>query len=302
MRSCCPELAIVLLAAVFTAGGCRGLSNIQPTLPDRHTLVREQLVIHSDFPLAGHHRLLEDLTARRMDISLRLALPASNEPVQVYLFESADRFHAFMRLSHPEFPERRAFFVETDTRLIVYAHWADRVAEDLRHEVTHAYLHSVVPQLPLWLDEGLAEYFEVPRGHEGINRAHLDRLAALLQQGGWQPDLPRLERFQSSFDMGQDDYAEAWAWTHFLLHSRPEHLELLQQYLAELRREGSAEPLSLRLKRTLGQPEAPLVEYVRQLTAGAQRYTAAENQHQQGGLPFATTRVSNLRPTVYHLF
>jgi len=259
---------VVLLAAI-AAGGCAGLPKAPPTPPDRHTLVREQLVIHTDFPLAAQHRLLEDLTARRLDLSRRLALPVSSEPVHVYLFESADRFHAFMRLNHPEFPQRRAFFVETDTRLIVYAHWADRVAEDLRHEVTHAYLHSVVPQLPLWLDEGLAEYFEVPRGHDGVNRPHLDRLAARLEQGQWQPDLRRLEQFQSSFDMGQDEYAESWAWAHFLLHSRLEHRELLQGYLGELRREGSAEPLSLRLNRTLGQPEAALVEYVRHLaTAG----------------------------------
>jgi hypothetical protein len=252
-------------------GGCATLpqypEGTRPTPPSRHTLLSGQLVVHSDFPLAAEHRVLEDLTARRLDLGRQLALPLSSEPVHVYLFENAERFHAFMRLNHPEFPRRRAFFVETDTRLIVYAHWADRVAEDLRHEMTHAYLHAVVPQLPLWLDEGLAEYFEVPRGHEGINRSHLDRLAAQLQQGRWQPDLRRLEQFQSSFDMGQDDYAEAWAWAHFLLHSRLEHRELLQNYLADLRRQGSAEPLSLRLNHMLGQPETALVEYVRQLAA-----------------------------------
>jgi len=259
-----------LSAIVATVlGGCAALpqhpAGTRPTPPDRYTLLSGQLVIHSDFPLAAEHRVLEDLTARRLDLGRQLALPLSSEPVHVYLFESAERFNAFMRLSHPDFPQRRAFFVETDTRLIVYAHWADRVAEDLRHEVTHAYLHAVVPQLPLWLDEGLAEYFEAPRGHEGINRPHLDRLAGQLEQGQWRPDLQRLERFQSSFDMGQDDYAEAWAWAHFLLHSRLEHRELLQNYLSDLRRQGSAEPLSLRLNRTLGQPEAALVEYVRRL-------------------------------------
>lgn len=270
MRSHLPQLALILLVAI-PAGGCAGLWKVSATLPDRHTLVREQLVIQSDFPLAAHHRLLEELTARRLDLSRRLALPVSDEPIHVYLFESGDRFGAFMRLHHPEFPRRRAFFVETDTRLVVYAHWGDRVAEDLRHEVTHAYLHSVVPQLPLWLDEGLAEYFEVPRGRSGMNATHLERLRAQLEQGQWQPDLRRLEQFQSVFDMTQDDYAESWAWVHFLLHSRPEHRELLQGYLGELRREGFAEPLSLRLARTLPRPEAALIEYVRQVAAGDRR-------------------------------
>jgi hypothetical protein len=260
--------AVVLLAAGLLAG-CVGLSAGPPTLPGRHTLVREPLVIHSDFPLAAEHRLLEDLTSRRGDLSSRLALPLSREPIHVYLFDSAERFNAFLRLYHPEFPQRRAFFVETDTRLIVYAHWADQVAEDLRHEATHAHLHAVVPQLPLWLDEGLAEYFEVPRGHEGINLAHLQYLAAEMERGNWRPDLARLERFNSSFDMGQGDYAESWAWVHFLLHSRPEHRELLQGYLDELRRQGKAEPLRLRLARALAQPEGALVEYVGRLVEGA---------------------------------
>ena len=73
----------------------------------------------------------------------------------------------YLTRNFPSVPSRRAFFLETDTRLAVYAHWSDRVAEDLRHEVAHGYLHSVVPGLPLWLDEGLAEYFEVPRGQNG---------------------------------------------------------------------------------------------------------------------------------------
>ena len=36
---------------------------------------------------------------------------------------------------------------------------------DLRHEATHALLHGSLPMVPLWLDEGLAKYFEVLREH-----------------------------------------------------------------------------------------------------------------------------------------
>ena len=141
------------------------------------------------------------------------------------------------------------------------------MAEDLRHEISHAYLHSVVPQLPLWLDEGLAEYFEVPRGHDGLNQTQLAWLASHLEQGDWQPDVRRLERLESSFDMGQAEYAESWAWVHFLLHSGPEHRALLQGYLEQLRRDGTADPLSQWLGRAVAQPEAALAEYIRQLAA-----------------------------------
>ncbi|MEE8451625.1 MAG: hypothetical protein V3R99_06905 [Thermoguttaceae bacterium] len=232
-------------------------------------MAREQLMVHSDFPMAAQHRLIEELTARRFDLSRRLAVPISNEPIHIYLFENVEAFDRFMGMHHPDFPNRRAFFVETDTRLIVYAHWGDRVAEDLRHEVTHGYLHSMVPNLPLWLDEGLAETFEVPRGRSGINRPHLALLTARLKQGEWQPDLRRIEQLHAAFDMTQADYAETWAWVHFLLHSRAEHALLLQHYLADLRGDGSPPPVSSRLAQMLRDPEASLVEHVRYLAANA---------------------------------
>lgn len=258
-------LALLVVAA---SSGCVSTLQGPMALPERYAVVRQQLVFHSNFALAAHHRLLEELTARRGDLSRQLGLPASDEPVHVYLFDSAQEFDAFMHRQYPDFPQRRAFFVETDTQLVVYAQWGDRVAEDLRHEVTHAYLHSTVPSLPLWLDEGLAEYFEVPRGQQGINAQHVELLAPRIEQGQWRPDLRRVERLRRALEMTQDDYAECWAWVHFLLHSRPEHAAALQAYLAELRQHGTAGELSERLARMPSPLEWALVEHVWGLAGG----------------------------------
>jgi len=273
-----PDNATLLLAllGVLAAGGCASLGTDRVTLPTRQTVVRDQLVIHSDFRLAASHRVVEELAARRIDLKTRLGVPLSDEPIHVYLFEDANRFEAFVRLYYPEFPPRRAYFLETDTRLEVYAQWGDRVAEDLRHEVTHGYLHSVVPNLPLWLDEGLAEYFEVPRGSHGLNRQHLAELVGRLQLGPWEPDLKRLEAFDRPFDMTQHDYAEAWAWVHLLLEDDPDYGRLLHEYLMALRRHGSAEPLSARLGRRLARPEAALVEHVERTAARADLWPASQ--------------------------
>jgi len=234
-------------------------------VPSEHVVLRDQLVVHSDFALSARHRLLEELTARRGDLSRLLGLAPGGEPVHVYLFEDAERFAEFMGLHYPEFPARRAFFVKTDTRLAVYAHWGDRVAEDLRHEVTHAYVHSVVPNVPLWLDEGIAEYFEVSRGRRGLNRAHLENLLGRLRQDQWHPELRRLERLDQPFGMTLDDYAESWAWVHFLLETPWERHRILPDYLADLRREGSTLPVSVRLRQVLSRPEQAIVEHVRRL-------------------------------------
>ena len=152
-------------------------------------------MIHSDFPVAADHRLFEELISQRTDLCRRLSLPRSDEPIHVYLFESTERFEGFIKLHYPQFPDRRAFFVETDNELAVYVRWGDRIADDLRHEVTHAYLHAVVPNMPQWLDEGIAKYYEVPRSQQGLNRPLLDRTIARIEREHWQPDLPRLERF-----------------------------------------------------------------------------------------------------------
>ncbi len=269
------SLLVLLLGALAAGAGCVSLTSDRLTLPATHTVVREQLVVHSEFPVVASHRLLDELAARRMDVQDRLGIALSDEPIHVYLFEDADRFDAFMHLYHPDFLPRRAYFLETDTRLQVYAQWGDRVAEDLRHEVTHGYLHSAIPNLPLWLDEGLAEYFEVPRGSQGLNRRHLTALAAGLQLGQWRPGLVRLETLDRPFDMTQDDYAEAWAWTHFLLEGRPEGRRVLGHYLDDLRRHGSAEPLSIRLGRWLGQPEAALADHVQRTAMAAGLWPAA---------------------------
>jgi hypothetical protein len=240
-------------------------------LPDRTELLAGQLVIHADFPLAGQHRLVRELESLRTDVSQRLGLPISDEPIHLYLFETPERFEAFVARQFPTFPSRRAFFVVTDTSLSVFAAWQDRVAEDLRHETTHGYVHAVVPAVPLWLDEGIAEYFEVPRSDQGLHAAHVAHLAGRLIEGTWQPDMAKLESLASAGELSQDHYAEAWAWVHWLLDTTPERRVLLEDYLADLRRDPATPPLSLRLRQVAGDAAAELKAHVESLAAAAGR-------------------------------
>jgi hypothetical protein len=255
--------AILLLVAAAAWTGCRSVwLPFSAPLPTEHEVPGEQLVFECDFDLPRDHRLVRELKAERDDISAALGIPPSEEQIHVHLYRDAEKYSQILARKFPSVPSRRAFFVETDTRLEVYAHWSDRVAEDLRHEVAHGYLHASVPALPLWLDEGLAEYFEVPRGHGGLNRPHLELLADLMEHNGWRPNLVELERLKSAAEMDQTDYAEAWAWVYFLLESDPERHELLTAYLAELRENGSAEPLSVRLSSRYVEPQRTIAEYL----------------------------------------
>ena len=87
--------------------------------------------------------------------------------------------------------------------------------------------------MPLWLDEGLAEYFEGGPGDAGFNQPHLQQILAATNQGNWQPDLIRLERLEDVAEMRQIDYAEAWLWTHFLLRTTAVRKKLLSDYLKQ---------------------------------------------------------------------
>lgn len=238
---------LLLLFALVHCGCALWHTSPRPELPVGNTVRLDQLIVHSDFTLPRRDRLLEEVNALRWDIISKLDLTPSDEPIHVYLFENLDQFKTFIHAKHPDFPDRRAFFVESETQLSVYAPWGEHVAVDLRHEVTHGYLHSMVQNLPLWLDEGLAEYFEVPRGTHGYHRINIDDLLTNLQAGHWRPDIHRLEALKSVSEMGRTEYAESWAWVHLLLETTPERRNLLRGYLASLRHDTTPEPLSARM-------------------------------------------------------
>ena len=250
-------LASITLVISLLAGCQTIRTSAKPTL-FAHELRREQIVLHRDFALADHQRLVNELCAQRELIASKLSLPTTDVPIHLYLFANDTQYYDFLDQRFPGFPARRAIFVETETELAVYAHRSDHLAEDLRHEVTHGYLHAALPHLPLWLDEGLAEYFEVGPTRQGLNGTHLSQLTS---QATFQPNLPRLEQLTDAALMTQQDYAESWAWVHFLLESDVDKTHLLTDYLADLQ-QGTTSTLSTQMKKRLAGPELALLEHL----------------------------------------
>lgn len=262
------QFAARLLAVIVflvQMSGCKTAQVDSSLLPGEKVLKRQQLVIHSDFHVPVRHRLIDELVARQSDIAETLRLPVSDEPINIYLFEDSEKFQTFMQKLHPDFADRRAFFVKNDTQLRIFAHWGPRVGEDLRHEVTHGYLHSVVPNMGLWMDEGFAEFFEVSRGKGGINSQHIYNLSNRYRHSEWLPNLKRLESIRSPSDLTQADYAESWLWVHYLLEKNDATRKFLQDHLARLRLSGSDEPISEQIKTLLPDAEVELVNHLRKL-------------------------------------
>jgi hypothetical protein len=268
-------LLVLGAAAIVTMAACQTVSPREKNEITRrhsdaaaylaHPVTVGQLVLHADFMLPPEHRMLTELQAERELIYDRLKLTPSREPIHVYLFADEGAYREHISRKFPGFPERRAIFVETDVELSVYAHWGEAIAEDLRHEVAHGYLHAAAPNVPLWLDEGLAEYFEVGRGRRGLNRTHVEYLRGQLAVGGWRPDLARLERLASAGDMTQLDYAEAWLWVHFLLESPRGNPDVLTNFLAASGGEQPSATLSARIRGQIPQADLAVIEHLRSL-------------------------------------
>ena len=160
---------------------------------------------HADFSLAGSDTLLAELGTLQKDLQATLNIPPSREPVHLFLFHDKATYQQYLQKHFPKGPARRALFIKGRGPGMVFAFQGPDFEVDIRHECTHALLQANAAGLPLWLDEGLAEYFEVPnvaRAAENPHHAVVRELALL----GQAPRLEALEDLQDLRDVGREDY------------------------------------------------------------------------------------------------
>lgn len=242
-----------VLACLVICGVMSGCKTAQPTFsverPVQHTARGTGFAIHSNLPKGPTAPLVKELEQLRGEIFEQLKLPEQRDPVALYLFSDEASYRNYMQTTWPNLPPRRAYFVGTSRELAVYSFHGGSVKEDLRHEFTHGLLHACLETVPLWLDEGLAEYFEVEGAVAGApHRGHLKTLQT-ARADGWNPSLYQLEQLSDFRRMSQRDYAEAWGWVHFMLQSDEASQETLLNYIAELKDQTVAAPLMPHLEK-----------------------------------------------------
>ena len=249
---------------------CAANRPVKVSLPARNSIRSDQLLIVSDIKLPKDHPLIEDLKLLRRQVSETLELPLGSKPVTVYLFSNQVEYDQYLHARFPGYPSRRAYFIQTPGReLAVYTWWGERIQEDLRHEFTHGLLHASLEGVPLWLDEGLAEYFEVGGTRPGSLKLEHAQLLATAVQNGWRPDLDRLEALEKVEQMHAPEYREAWAWVHYMLHSSPDTRQVLLNYIHDLR--ATPNPGSLHERLLVDTPDADLrwLSYVASMSTPA---------------------------------
>lgn len=118
--------------------------------------------------------------------------------------------------------------------------------ETIFHEYTHRVLAELAPELPIWLNEGLAEWYG-----NGGERAH-DEILRLAKAGQTAPNFAALpETFARETDAGKVhlNYAASYSFTAFLLERYG--LASIREILFALRRGDSVDRA---MQTTLGGP------------------------------------------------
>lgn len=199
------------------------------------------------------------------------------KPVHVYAFRRSEQFREY------------ASGVLSGDRVLVGFHsrGLDRnvlaldlgAGEDALDVAHHEYLHEVLgntfPGIPLWLNEGIAEYFstfEAVRGEAKIGRP-VERHVRSLRQTSMMPlvDLFAVRVGDPAYDERARAgvfYAQSWALVHYMLRGNAERGRQLQALLGRL---GDGGDPGEATARTLGDPaalQAELERYVRQTRFG----------------------------------
>ena len=215
------------------------------------------------FPLGDLAPLFRELSALELELQRTLAVPPAAQTIDVYLLQNKRTHQELLRQLFPRVPYRRALYVQRGGHGSVYAYRHSELAVDLRHECTHALLHTNLPMVPLWLDEGLAEYFEMPANKRAFDHPHLKKLRLNLLFG-MIPNVESLEAYQDLSEMGGPEYRFAWAWVHFMLHGPLPVHRVLVHYLADIRRGNPPGQLSQRLSQATPNLELQMVKHFKQ--------------------------------------
>ena len=191
-----------------------------------------------------HFHLIGDVPERQLsdvalrfeqfrDIVTRLNLAATNDGapsrVPIVVFRDRRSFEPFMPRAGGHIVESAGMFVEGPDSVYI-ALRLDGGAASYRaafHEYTHLLLRQAFPDAPLWLDEGLADYYSTLRitgDRSALIGLPLAAHITVLRESS----MPLTQMFgathQSAVYTGTDRvlfYAQAWAMVHHAYRSRP---------------------------------------------------------------------------------
>ncbi|MEM9598032.1 MAG: DUF1570 domain-containing protein, partial [Acidobacteriota bacterium] len=195
------------------------------------------------FSNAGEERarkVAEDLEGLRRALGqvTRLEM-ASPLPTHIFLFDDDTSLHPYKHRYRGEPASLTgAFYTGTHADYITMnGQMAAQARVTIFHEYVHGVLRNNLPGLPLWLDEGLAEFFSTFQAKGGQARIgkpvpwHIGKLRAdllpLTEVLGADVSSP----FYNEFEHQGVFYAQSWSLVHYLLIGNPNRRRQATDYL-----------------------------------------------------------------------
>ena len=259
-----PQSRMFILQGGVAVLLCAGLAALKARAAGRWPDERSAgpFVCHADFSLAEYAGLLGQMARLQEDLKRTLDVQPPREPIHLFLFEFKGTYEKYIQDYFPNVPFRRALYIKQRGPGMVFAYQSGDFVTDVRHESTHALLHAAMPMVPLWLDEGLAEYFEVPAERRAYEHPHLAKVRWAARFG----QIPKLEYLDSirTLDlMGKSEYRDAWAWVHFMLHGSPLAHSELRSYLEDIQAHSPPGSLVDRMRRRVPELEKRFADHFR---------------------------------------
>jgi Flp pilus assembly protein TadD len=244
-----PLHAAIIHAAMISSIVGTGLLLARSAAPALPAPDEEWIEVHTAsftlFSNAGEIRArqfgadLEQLRDALAQLSPGLAL-SSPAPTYIYVFRSSRAFQAYQRTYNGRPLDSDGYFLGRQLANYMAVN-GDQPGDEraiIYHEYLHYVMHNSYATLPLWLHEGMAEYystFEVGKDEARIGlpvAAHLRwlrqhtaiPLATLFAVDEHSPEYNESSR-RGGF------YAESWALVHYLISGNPARRQQASEYL-----------------------------------------------------------------------
>lgn len=226
----------------------------------QETMELGAFICHAQFPIPSIQNQLNVLTELQTSIREKLIPAPPKEKIELYVFRDEAAWREYHAREFRNIPWRRALFVKPDviiktqrSRGKIFTFLSPKLEADLKHEGTHAILHAILGKpLPIWLDEGLAEYFERDPQWLEVTRKRLQEQQMI--------PLKKLEKIYSMAGMTRDAYGDSWAWVTCLLDGPSEMRSILPEYLRDFKKL-FCPSVSSRISRTRQKPDAILASF-----------------------------------------
>ncbi len=230
----------------------------------------DELAVYSQVSDGKTRDIVEEV-ARFRAVLARLSLGNGEAPVPIrlFLFESSRAYDPFKPPAMEKKSTGGHFQVSPFGHLLALNAYPERgsALPVVFHEYVHEYLHSHYSDLPLWMDEGLAEFygtFRVAGGEAQIGLPQADELR-WMREHAFIP-LTRLfviDHRSPEYQKGEERstlYAESWLLTHYLMVGLPDGGPRLGRFRALL---AGGAPLEQAFRESFGMSMAELEGHLR---------------------------------------